>query len=83
MLKNVSVVGVHWGAYMINEPETVEVVWDGLFKLMESGKFKGTRFTDKEYVGLESVPDALRALGARQTWGKVVVTIPSENKSRL
>ncbi|TKA66226.1 hypothetical protein B0A49_08167 [Cryomyces minteri] len=83
LLKNVSVVGLHWGKYAENEPETVEVVWDGLFRLMDEGKFKGTCFTDKEFVGLERVPDALRALGARETWGKVVVRVSQDGASKL
>ncbi|QDS70586.1 hypothetical protein FKW77_000030 [Venturia effusa] len=83
LLKNISVVGLHWGAYSINEPETIEVVWNGLFDLMESGKFKGTCFTEKEYVGLDSVGEALKALGARDTWGKVVVKVPHSGGSRM
>lgn len=83
LLKNISVVGLHWGAYSINEPETIEVVWNGLFGLMESGKFNGTCFTDKEYVGLDTVGDALKALGARDTWGKVVVKVPQSGGSRM
>ncbi|KAF7846333.1 hypothetical protein BT93_L4527 [Corymbia citriodora subsp. variegata] len=83
LLKNVSVVGLHWGQYAVHEPETVEVVWKGLFDLMESGKFRGTCYTDKEFVGLETVPEALRALGARDTWGKVVVKLPQEGESKL
>lgn len=83
LLKNISVVGLHWGAYTTNEPEAIKGVWDGLFELMETGRFKGTCFTDKEYVGLESVPEALQALGARDTWGKVVVKVPQEGESKL
>ncbi|KAF8865391.1 NAD(P)-binding protein [Acephala macrosclerotiorum] len=83
LLKNISIVGIHWGAYAINEPEQIGVVWDGIFKLIEEGKFRGTVFTDKEFVGLESVPDALRSLGSRGTWGKVVVKVPQEGQSKL
>ncbi|KAF2435413.1 NAD(P)-binding protein [Tothia fuscella] len=83
LLKNISIVGLHWGMYATFEPETVETVWDGLFELMEQGKFKGTCFTDKEYVGLENVGPALKALGARDTWGKVVVKVPQEGESKL
>ncbi|PNS21535.1 Quinone oxidoreductase-like protein 2 [Sphaceloma murrayae] len=83
LLKNISVVGLHWGAYAINEPEAIKGVWDGLFDLMETKRFRGTCFTDKEYVGLETVPEALKALGARDTWGKVVVKVPQEGSSRL
>lgn len=83
LLKNVSVVGLHWGAYAINEPEAIKGVWDGLYDLMDSGKFRGTCYTDKEYVGLETVPEALRALGSRETWGKVVVKVPQEGQSKI
>jgi len=83
LLKNISLVGLHWGMYSVHEPEMVEEVWKGLFELMEGGKFRGTVFTDKEYVGLESVPDALRALGSRETWGKVVVKVPQVGESKI
>ncbi|CAI6339764.1 unnamed protein product [Periconia digitata] len=83
LLKNVSVVGLHWGAYTINEPEMMDVVWEGLYKLFDSGKYRGIGYTDKEYVGLDSVGPALKALGARDTWGKVVVTVPQDAQSKI
>lgn len=83
LLKNISVMGLHWGAYSKNEPEEIENVWNGLFELFESKKIRGTNYTDKEYVGLESVPEALQALGARETWGKVVIKVPQEGQSKL
>lgn len=83
LLKNVSVVGLHWGMYASQEPEMVEKVWEGIFELMEKGKYRGTCFTDREYVGLESVPRALEALGARDSWGKVVVKVPQEGASKI
>lgn len=76
LLKNISLVGIHWGQYSVFEPESVVAVWKGITKLIAEGKFRGTEFTDKEFVGLESVPDALKALGSRETWGKVVVQVP-------
>jgi len=83
LLKNISVMGLHWGAYSKNEPEEIETVWKGLFELLESKKIRGTNYTDREYVGLESVPEALQALGARETWGKVVIKVPQEGQSKL
>ena len=83
LLKNISVMGLHWGAYATNEPKMVDEVWNGLFELFESKKVRGTNYTDKEYVGLEAVPEALHALGARDTWGKVVVKVPQEGQSKL
>lgn len=75
LLKNVSVVGLHWGMYATKEVGTVGEVWSGIFRLIEQGRFRGITFTDRRFVGLESVRDALMALGGRETWGKVVVSV--------
>lgn len=83
LLKNISIVGIHWGMYAKSEPETVPEVWAGIMKLVKEGKFRGTLFTDKDYIGLESLPEALEALGGRETWGKVVVKVPQEGNSKL
>lgn len=83
LLKNISVVGLHWGMYAKNEPQMVEEVWDGIFKLIKEKKFRGTVFTDVEFVGLETVPKALKSLGSRGTWGKVVVKLPQEGQNKL
>jgi len=83
LLKNISIVGLHWGAYTTNEPEQIQPVWDGIFELIAEKKFRGTVFTDKEFVGLESVGEALESLGSRGTWGKVVVKVPQEGQSKL
>ncbi|KAK4042213.1 thioredoxin reductase [Parachaetomium inaequale] len=83
LLKNISLVGIHWGQYAVHEKETVVTVWQGIMKLIAEGKFRGTEFTDKEFVGLEAIPDALKALGSRETWGKVVVSVPQEGQSKL
>ena len=65
------------------EPQTTVDVWDGIFKLIDDGKFKGTCYDDVEYVGLEKIPAALKALGGRETWGKVVVKLPQDGKSKI
>ncbi len=78
LLKNISLVGVHWGAYARAEPAAVPLVHRGVADLVARGRFRPTVFADREFVGLESVPDALAALGSRDTWGKVVVRIPQQ-----
>ncbi|KAK3394603.1 thioredoxin reductase-like protein [Podospora didyma] len=83
LLKNISLVGTHWGQYSVHEKVTVVTVWQGIMKLISEGKFKGTQFTDKEFVGLESIPEALGALASRGTWGKVVVKVPQGGQSKL
>ncbi|KAF9882841.1 hypothetical protein FE257_004972 [Aspergillus nanangensis] len=85
LLKNVSIVGLHWGQYARFEKEAVGTVWQGIFDLVAQGKFRGTAFKDESFVGLESVPRALQALGSRGTWGKVVVKVVDDDaaKSKL
>ncbi|KAJ5981669.1 hypothetical protein N7499_009278 [Penicillium canescens] len=82
LLKNVSLVGLHWGQYAKFETGTVGDVWNGIFDLVAQGKFRGTAFKDESFVGLESVPKALQALGGRETWGKVVVNIVGNEKAK-
>jgi len=69
--------------YAKMEPGVIEGVWSGLYDMMERGVFKSTVFTDREFVGLESVGEALGMLGARDTWGKVVIKVPQEGESKL
>ncbi|KAJ1998232.1 hypothetical protein GGI04_005092 [Coemansia thaxteri] len=76
LLKNVAVTGVHWGAYVRNEPERIPEVWDALFKLAEDGLIKPVVY-EPVFSGLDRVKDALSAIAGRQTHGKVVVR-PSE-----
>jgi NADPH:quinone reductase len=82
LLKNISLVGIHWGAYTKNEPEMQAKVWWSLLELMNAGKFRGTVYKDESFVGLDRVKDALVALGSRGTWGKVVIDV-LEDKSKL
>jgi NADPH2:quinone reductase len=78
LLKNISIVGLHWGAYNIYERETIGNVWEGIFEMISKGQLKGITFSDQSFKGLDSVPRALKALGERETWGKVVVEIGEE-----
>lgn len=83
LLKNVSLVGLHWGMYTKAEPETIENVWKELFQLIKEGKFRGTVYTDQDFTGLEMVSEALDMLGRRESWGKVVVAVPQKIESKL
>jgi NADPH2:quinone reductase len=71
LLKNISVVGVHWGAYARYEPQRVPETFHALFRLYEEGKIRPVLF--KTY-SLDELPAALDALGSRKTFGKIVVT---------
>ena len=69
--------------YAREEKESVEVIWQGLFELITEGKFKRTVYTDRRFVGLDSVGEALGMLGRRETWGKVVISVPQTGESKL
>ncbi|GAA5853673.1 hypothetical protein JCM8547_007408 [Rhodosporidiobolus lusitaniae] len=81
LLKNVAAMGVHWGAYVKNEPNAIPEVWNALLDLFATKKVRGIVY-DKVFGGLEAVPEGLKALGARETWGKAVVKVKKE-KAKL
>lgn len=70
LVKNYSVVGVHWGLFHRLFPEEVEKEHEALLNLFENGKIKPLLY---ENYSFHRVPDALDLLSQRKTWGKVVV----------
>jgi NADPH2:quinone reductase len=71
LLKNISVVGLHWGAYALHEPERIPETFDALFRLFSDGKIAPVIYGR---YPLEKLPLALEALGSRKTHGKIIVT---------
>jgi NADPH2:quinone reductase len=71
LVKNYSVVGLHWGLYGKVMPELFDETHDALIELYESGKIDPLIF---KTVPFEEVPDALELLGSRKTYGKLVTT---------
>jgi len=71
LLKNIAVTGVHWGAYLINEPERVPETFEGIFALYREGKIKPLIFNT---YPLEDLPSALGELASRKTHGKLIIT---------
>ena len=70
LVKNYSVVGLHWGAYRHNNPAKIEQGWKELLALYETGLLKpviGGRFH------MEQVADAMEFLASRKAVGKVVL----------
>jgi len=76
LLKNISVVGIHWGAYSIHEPQHIPEVHRAINDLLSSGRVKPVVYT--EVFPLERLADGLHLLEQRRTWGKVVVRIRDE-----
>jgi NADPH2:quinone reductase len=71
LLKNIAVVGLHWGAYAQHEPERIPEAFAALDALYRSGRIRPAIYAR---YPLDRVPDALAALGSRKSWGKVIVT---------
>lgn len=70
LVKNYSVVGLHWGAYRHNDPAKIEQGWNELMGLYQTGLLKpviGGRFH------MEKVAEAMEFLGSRKAVGKVVL----------
>jgi NADPH2:quinone reductase len=72
LIKNYSVVGVHWGLYNLMQPRFVHETHDALMALHSSGKIEPLV---SKVIGMEDVPKSLAALATRGTWGKVVARI--------
>jgi NADPH:quinone reductase len=70
LVKNYSIVGVHWGLFRRLMPQEVINAHNELMALYERGAIDPLIF--KEYK-FEKVPQALHELADRKTWGKLVV----------
>jgi NADPH2:quinone reductase len=70
LLKNISLVGVHWGIYFDHAPEVVRDAQREIFHMHAKGKV--TPVVSKAYP-LSDAAAALEALASRKTTGKVVL----------
>jgi NADPH2:quinone reductase len=70
MLKNVSVVGVHWSAYPERERSRVAEVFTALYVLHADRRIAPMI---SEEVSLDALPAALERLATRRTVGKLIV----------
>lgn len=68
LIKNYSIVGVHWGLYLHHDPAAVLACHEELCQLADSGLI---RPLVSERVDLDGVPDALQRLAAGRTVGRV------------
>jgi NADPH2:quinone reductase len=69
LIKNYSVVGVHWALYNAKNPQLVRETHNELVRLFEAGQIDPLI---SERVALADVPAALARLGSRGTYGKIV-----------
>jgi NADPH2:quinone reductase len=70
LLKNASLVGVYWGAYLMNEPATMLTSFKSLMKMYSEGKLKP--YVSQTY-SLEDASQALTDMMMRRVKGKVVL----------
>ncbi|KAF8503081.1 alcohol dehydrogenase [Gautieria morchelliformis] len=80
LLKNISIVGIHWGAYTKFEPSEIPNVWKGLFDMLESKKVVPIVY--ERAFRLEDLPAGLDALEKRQTYGKAVVCVREDEQEQ-
>ena len=71
LIKNYSIVGLHWGLYQTKEPQAIRECHRQLTKLVADGAI---RPLVSERLGLEEVPGVLHRLAQGDTVGRVVFT---------
>jgi len=72
LIKNYSVVGLHWGLYEKRAPELIPLAGKSLFELYEEGKIKpyiSNRFP------LSEAPRAIAMVASGKSTGKVILTV--------
>lgn len=72
LLKHISLVGVHFGPMVENDPKELANTFEALIQLHQSGKLEPLIW--REYP-LEDIAQALADLGGRKSWGKLVMTL--------
>ena len=72
LLKNYSVVGVHWGASLARRPESLAEQMTAVLGLAAEGKVDPPLFPP---YGFDAAATAIQDIADRNVWGKVVVEI--------
>jgi NADPH:quinone reductase len=72
LLKNASIVGVFWGAYLKNDPATIQKSFHQLLTWYSEGKLKP--HIHKTFP-IDDAPSAIRELTERRAMGKVLLTM--------
>jgi NADPH2:quinone reductase len=70
LIKNYSIVGVHWGLYRQHNPAKIAEAWRALWDLHNAGRIKplvGRRYP------MEKVADAMEWLASREATGKIIL----------
>ncbi len=70
LLKNISIVGLFWGAWAQHDPQTVLDAHEALCELYARDEFRPIIYKD---MALTDFPAALDAMRARESYGKIVL----------
>lgn len=70
LIKNYSIVGVHWGYFNRLMPEQVIQAHKQLMRMYEEGQIKPLIYGE---YGMTELPEALALLGNRKTYGKLIL----------
>jgi len=70
LVKNYGVLGLHWGAYNLHDPQSVHAAQAALYALYTSGAI---RPLVSEVRPLAEARDAMKAVASRSTTGKIVL----------
>ncbi|THH18963.1 hypothetical protein EW146_g2113 [Bondarzewia mesenterica] len=73
LLKNISLVGVHWGSYLSKDPEHVSEVWKALLEMLVSKRVSPVIYS--QTYTLDTLVQGLNDLEKRKTWGKAIVRV--------
>ena len=72
LLKNYSVIGVHWGASLGRDPQSLSKQMESVLALAETGYVDPLIFPPYDFTNGGS---AIQDLADRKTWGKVIVRV--------
>ncbi|WP_251553665.1 NADPH:quinone oxidoreductase family protein [Neobacillus muris] len=71
LVKNYSIVGVHWGLFRRLYPDKAAAIHKDLMRLYEQGKIRPLIYREYDF---KEVPEALEVLAKRRTYGKLTVS---------
>ena len=70
LVKNYGVLGLHWGAYNLHDPQAIHAAQDELYRLYEAGAVKPLVSAVRP---LSEAREAMQSVASRGTTGKVVL----------